>query len=481
MNENGRKYLVWFGHNNSYFNCRFLELESLAEQNGVRVESLYDSTRPSPLSTDPFAIVSLPSDEIAKRIGEKSVLIRYIVDLWGTGGSDDDVIDSVRKSVSREVWDSHFVGKPFSYKVIGYGTQYSDKQRKDRMCAFATLFYGPEKVDLKSPITNLIIIDQFEALNLFPTGTRDDKNNPLVPKFNRTFYGRIVWSYSTSPPRSKYVLTERPILGPTSLDNDLAFMMANIAQVEGGKLVYDSFCGTGGLMIAASALGGTCFGSDIDVRVLRGEFVSYVHKQVSENQSRDIYENFKYYKLPAPEVIAMDNSHTSFKLSEDRLPMFDIILTDPPYGVRAGAKKIGQKSPHDVVDRDSYYPQMLGYSPDEVNTDLLSLSSKLLVSNGLLVFLLHIDLIDLFSQEELEELRALSHTRSAGATRVLVHKFSGTEYVYANEGARDRQFLDEVNIRDRVVPIHPDFEFAGCALQILAAGTGRVIVKLRRC
>ena len=475
MNENGGKYLVWFGHNNSYFNCRFLELESLANHFGVSIDTLYHGKRPSPLSVDPFAVVNLPSDIVAKQICDQSVLIRYIADLWGSGPNDESVITAVRHNVPREAWNSHFISKPFSYKVIGYGIQYTDKQRRDRMHAFTPLFYGPEKVNLKSPVTNLIIIDQFEALNLFPTGTRDEQN-PVLPRLILTFYGRIVCRSSTSPPRSKYILTERPILGPTSLDNDLAFMMGNIAQVSTGKFVYDPFCGTGGLMIASAALRGVCFGSDIDVRVLRGEFVSYIHKQVSENQSKDIFENFKYYNLPVPEIMAMDNSHTSFCKTRDSL--FDVVLTDPPYGVRAGAKKIGQKSPHHVVDRDSYYPQMLGYAPDEVNTDLLSISSTLLLSNGFLVFLLHIELMDLFSEEELEQLR--SQSRGAGATRVLVHKFSGLEYVYANEGARDKQFLDEDNIRTRVVPTHPDFEFVGCALQILAAGTGRVIVKLRR-
>ena len=441
------------------------------------MSSLYLEQRPSPMSTEPFAVVRLPNDEIARQICERSVLIRYMVDLWGMGVSNDDVIADVKSSISRKLWDCHFTDKPFSYKVIGYGTQYTDMQRKERMKSFVPLFFGHEKVNLKSAVTNLIIIDQFDAVNLYPTGTRDEKN-PLQPKLNMTFYGRIVWSSPATPFRTKYVLTERPVLGPTSLDNDLAFMMANIAQVSPGKTVYDSFCGTGGLMIASSALGGICFGSDIDVRVLRGEFVSYIHKQVSENQTRDIFTNFKYYGLPLPEVMAMDNSHTSFR--NNRESLFDVILTDPPYGVRAGAKKIGQKSAHDVVDRDSYYPQMLGYLPDEVNNDLLSLSSQLLQSNGLLVFLLHIELIDLFSPEELAMLREQSPNRGAGATRVLVHKFSGAEYVYANEGARDKQFLDEKSIRERVIPRHVDFDFVGCALQILAAGTGRVIVKLRR-
>jgi tRNA (guanine10-N2)-methyltransferase len=157
--------------------------------------------------------------------------------------------------------------------------------------------------------------------------------------------------------------------------------------------------------------------------------------------------------------------------------VFDVILTDPPYGVRAGAKKVAQKTLHQVIDRDSYYPQMLGYEPNEVNRDLLELSSRMLIDGGVLVFLLHIELIDLFTSQELERLPRGSVDNRA--TKILVHNFSQKEYVYANEGARDFQFLDQERL-GMLVPQHDDMKLEGCVLQILAAGTGRMIVKMRR-
>lgn len=47
----------------------------------------------------------------------------------------------------------------------------------------------------------------------------------------------------------------------------------------------------------------------------------------------DIMTNFKYYKVPTPEIIVMDNSRN--KISSYNGPLFDAIVCDPPYGVRA--------------------------------------------------------------------------------------------------------------------------------------------------
>ena len=65
-------------------------------------------------------------------------------------------------------------------------------------------------------------------------------------------------------------MEKRPYLGPTSTDHELAFLMANQAQVKPGDLVYDPFVGSGSIALACSHFGGVVFGSDLDQRVLRG-------------------------------------------------------------------------------------------------------------------------------------------------------------------------------------------------------------------
>lgn len=467
------QYLAWFGHHNSYFNFRFAELDCLAAKYGVDIDTLYAGERKTALSIDPFAVVNLPSEEVAVAICNDSVMTKYMIELWGSGATDEDVIASVKENVSDESWEFHLnPKKPFSYKVIGYGIQHSEQERKDRMAAFGYLFRGYEKVNLKAPKTNLFVIDHYFVYNFDQTGTRDE--TLPVEKYG-TYYGRLVATSSTW--RNKFVLTDRPVLGPTSLDNDLAFMMANFAEMKKGTFVLDPFCGTGGLLIAATACGEIPqVGTDIDIRVLSGDFISYFRNKIHDDMTLDIFQNFKHYGLPLPEVVAADNSCSCWRASEG-VPFFDVVLTDPPYGVRAGAKKIGQTSSHDIMQRDSYYPQMVGYEPNEVNKDLLDLASIRLKDDGILVFLLHIELIELFTEKELAELPHGPNTNKS--TKVLVHSYNDQEFVYANECARDPQFLDE-SLLARVIPTHPALALERSALQILSAGTGRILVKMRR-
>lgn len=49
---------------------------------------------------------------------------------------------------------------------------------------------------------------------------------------------------------TRYNLKKRPYLGPTSTDHELAFLMANQAQIRPADLVYDPFVGTGSIAVA---------------------------------------------------------------------------------------------------------------------------------------------------------------------------------------------------------------------------------------
>ena len=92
---------------------------------------------------------------------------------------------------------------------------------------------------------------------------------------------------------------------------------------------------------------------------------SYKHKSHNTNTNntnnevkRDIFENFKSYGLAPPELIRLDNhlcdkhyyvnstrhkSDPSYSSSSQfSTGYFDLICTDPPYGIRAGAKKCGK-------------------------------------------------------------------------------------------------------------------------------------------
>lgn len=54
----------------------------------------------------------------------------------------------------------------------------------------------------------------------------------------------------------------------------------------------------------------------------------------------DVFTNFTHYKLPYPDFFIMDCAKPAFQL-DYRGPLFDAIVCDPPYGVRARSQKVG--------------------------------------------------------------------------------------------------------------------------------------------
>ena len=141
---------------------------------------------------------------------------------------------------------------------------------------------------------------------------------------------------------TKYVLTKRKYIGPTSTDHLLSFLMSNFAQIKEGQLVIDPFVGTGSLLIPPSYFKAQCFGCDLDVRVLRGYSVGYTRKNENDKTPQkmqgNIFSNFDDYDFPRPQIIRQDINKPAFRKKNF---LFDAIVCDPPYGWRAGVRKTG--------------------------------------------------------------------------------------------------------------------------------------------
>lgn len=75
---------------------------------------------------------------------------------------------------------------------------------------------------------------------------------PIVQR--RIFFGREIGAADRKILQT-YQLKSRKYLGPTAMDAEIAFLMANQAQVKPGKLVYDPFVGTGSILVAAAHFG----------------------------------------------------------------------------------------------------------------------------------------------------------------------------------------------------------------------------------
>ncbi len=106
--------------------------------------------------------------------------------------------------------------------------------------------------------------------------------------------------------------------------------MANQALARPGAIMLDPFVGTGSILVSCGHFQSVCFGTDIDWLVLHGK---------TKGATANVMDNFRQYKLPLPELICHDNSCPVWRGDE----WVDGIACDPPYGVRAGARKTGKK------------------------------------------------------------------------------------------------------------------------------------------
>ena len=84
-----------------------------------------------------------------------------------------------------------------------------------------------------------------------------------------------------------------------------------------------------------------CFGSDLDIRVLKGSGVARVAGAAYEGmETANVFTNYDLHGLPCPDIFRMDFTQPSLR----RVEIFDAIICDPPYGIRAAAKKFGKHS-----------------------------------------------------------------------------------------------------------------------------------------
>jgi tRNA (guanine10-N2)-methyltransferase len=331
------------------------------EANEVTWKKCLDAFRYSP-KVQHFLIIRLPNDLSAKCICDRAVLVKAIYSLWAHDYDFRGMLDKLRVNIAdTDITLQVESEKSWCVQIQSFGKTYSMEQKQllRNQAAFIP-FRGP--VNLSSPYMEMWIIIDFttnfpEKGDKLSILTEDDLN----PK-KYSYFGRKVASNSIVKQfLCKYDLKKRSYLGPTSLDCLLTFILSNVAKVVPNMICYEPFMGTGSIAIALTHLQAMVFGSDIDPRVLRGEMHAGKFQEsnngpqsisTQSKKKRDVLQTFVEYDLPLPELIRMDHHllerHFHFPVmnsesSEEHTPIgfFNAIVTDPPYGIRAGAKKSG--------------------------------------------------------------------------------------------------------------------------------------------
>jgi tRNA (guanine10-N2)-methyltransferase len=114
------------------------------------------------------------------------------------------------------------------------------------------------------------------------------------------------------------------------MEAEMSLLMANQTLASPEKLVYDPFTGTGSMAYTVAHFGAQMFGSDIDGRQMRGK-----------EQKPGVLRAAAQYGVASRiiDLCTFDVTNNPWRCGS----LFDAIVTDPPYGVRAGAKRLGRK------------------------------------------------------------------------------------------------------------------------------------------
>ncbi|CAI2370942.1 unnamed protein product [Moneuplotes crassus] len=373
------KLILCFAIKLQYKHFCIQEYEALCTMNGVEPVVLSDTVE-FDCDKSPFIAVELKDYQTARKIVSRSVMIKYILDPFSIGCSYEDLFANLDQE---KLVDSFLIQKSIKFKIESIKKKIKPKEANEIIGPYGDL--APEEVifDMKNPDQIYMIV-----------------SNPSTEEYYMGIeVACMSWKNNTSNFYAKYDLKARPYLGPTSTSHELAFLMANQAELKEGDLVFDPFVGTGSILIACSALKAFCFGSDIDLRVLQGYSVGKKAKKEIPGADvidrYDVFANFKYYGLPKPSIIAMDISYPTMLLNK-----FDAIVCDPPYGVKAGSKKsklkekVSEKEPKTKIINDSTFGMLSkkeNYGTNEIYHKLLEIASLLLKLGGRLVFLFHTD------------------------------------------------------------------------------------------
>mmetsp|Transcript_4706 Transcript_4706/g.8847 ORF Transcript_4706/g.8847 Transcript_4706/m.8847 type:complete len:429 (-) Transcript_4706:212-1498(-) len=356
-------------HKQKFIEFSAQELISLSALRGVSVRELlpemegsyssdYDlaEAAANKVKKSPILKVQLPL-AVAQYVVSRSVCVEKFVRLIGEGSTLEDLLEDCLRRVSDDAEVRNMIAQEttFAFEIdVIYGKIDKPEQREiiDR---FAVLPFAG-KVAMKEPERKFVVIRDLRALDKWYFGLQ----------VAHTREGSKRWY-------NRYMLTKREYLGPTSTDTELAILMVNQAQVVPGSIILDPFCGTGSILVAAAHFKALCFGCDIDMRVLRGWSVG----RSTSDSPGNIFTNFDVYGLEYPEIIRNDVSLNIWRQEG----LFDAVICDPPYGIRAGSRKKTTRSENSTET----------YESRNAILDLLDFSAKVLRVGGRLVYLLPTD------------------------------------------------------------------------------------------
>merc|ERR1712004_95320 len=248
-----QKFLFHLAHEHLEF--RVPELLSLASYLNIdfQIPKSFDNK-------SPYLIVELPSEEHAKRIMARTVMVKSLLEVWVQASSYEEMKTKIQDMPSMIKKPYFEEDQSFCVRVDSFNKNLSFEEKLNKIKCVLDEDTLPFKgnVDLKHPKNTFHILEDYSCCL------------PQSPDLPHTIYmGRWICNGHRDHIQ-KYHLQKRKYIGNTSMDAQLSLMMANMGKVKPGSLVFDPFVGTGSLLIASAHFGGYVLGTDLDYKTIHG-------------------------------------------------------------------------------------------------------------------------------------------------------------------------------------------------------------------
>ncbi|KAJ3724875.1 tRNA guanosine-2'-O-methyltransferase [Lentinula raphanica] len=379
------KYLAVFAQAHQEF--RVPELESIAQLYNFKLTLSDDPEECDP--GRPYMILSLESEDHARLLAKRCVLIKSIYEFYSRGATYDELHS--RNRAKRSLWERYIPETSFKFTVTAYNHKIPQRRQKEVVEGFSYMdFMG--KIDMKNPEISFGCFEEYETRS-GKTRERHEGDGEFV----QVYFGRLIEEGTARPLIQMFDVKKRSYFGNTSMEAEISLLMANQTLASPGKLIYDPFMGTGSMGYPVAYFGAQVMGSDIDGRQMRG-------KQTTPGVFRAASQYGVVSRII--DICTFDVTNNPWRCGE----LFDAIVTDPPCkymilctdGVRAGAKRLGRKKELDAHRLELYHehrtnprpgdspyiPPTKPYELSDLVVDLVLLARYLLKPGGRLVFFL---------------------------------------------------------------------------------------------
>ncbi|KAH9459144.1 hypothetical protein Pst134EA_019299 [Puccinia striiformis f. sp. tritici] len=334
----------------------------------------------------PYMKIGLENEEKARLLGSRAILIKHIIRHWADAPSYPEL--HLLNQENESLWGGYAEIHTFKVTVNSYKATLTQTRKKEIIESLSYMAFKGEII-LQDPQVEIMISEEHYSA----PDPSSDSPTPNIGidqvlrmtniQLRRIWLGQKICDGQRNLV-DKFDLKKRIYIGNTSMEAGLSLLMANQGLVGPGSLVNDPFTGTGSMLYASAWYGAYVFGSDIDGRPMRGK-------------EHSINDSAKQYGVSQNllDCAVFDMTQNPWRTGE----IFDAIICDREYGVRAGAKRLGRKDesklrsePYKLPDgtwsheKPDYVPPSKPWEMSEVLDGLLLFASRMLKPNGRLVY-----------------------------------------------------------------------------------------------